>query len=602
MSTTSGRTSPLRVSNTGFLLDRLGQDCHPLQFLRELTQNSIEAIQRSGGAGEIVWDVDWNGYDLADSPVFKLSITDSGDGMTGDDLQRYINQLSSSGNTQSMAGNYGVGAKIAAATRNHHGLIYMSWREGHGSMIHLWRDPESGQYGLRQFETADGLYPQHVEVEDDIKPSLIGDHGTMVVLLGNALDEDTMKAPEGSPSPSRWIAKYLNSRYYRIPEGIRIRAREGWEHHRSDHDRNLLRTIVGQEAYLQSHSEASGTVRLSGAVAHWWVLKNESAVTNNSGWIESAGHTAALYRDELYEMATARAGRAQLQTFGVLLGTNRVVLYVQPDDSSITTNTARTLLLRGGEPLPWADWAHEFQQQMPREIQDLMDSVGAASTAQDHSKSIQDRLKDLLDLFRVSRYRPSVSGSLEADPSRLGGGVAASRRYRGQTQRSGSVDGGTGGSAGGVYSFFLKQGGTPADPVKGIRFPNPVWVSVTDGSRVPGDIEDRAARYLFDQNVLLINADFRVFRDMVDRYRKELNQGTPVAPVIEEAVRNWFEQALFETVIGIQALKDSKEWTTSDVESALSEESLTAAVMQRYHVYNAVRRELGSKLGRLRRD
>ena len=53
------RTLPLTVANTGFLLERLGQDCHPLQFLRELTQNSIEAIGRSSATdGLIVWDVD----------------------------------------------------------------------------------------------------------------------------------------------------------------------------------------------------------------------------------------------------------------------------------------------------------------------------------------------------------------------------------------------------------------------------------------------------------------------------------------------------------------------------------------------------------------
>src|SRR5258708_4220837 len=43
----SERTYPLKVANTGFLLDRLGEDCHPLQFLRELTQNGIEAILRT---------------------------------------------------------------------------------------------------------------------------------------------------------------------------------------------------------------------------------------------------------------------------------------------------------------------------------------------------------------------------------------------------------------------------------------------------------------------------------------------------------------------------------------------------------------------------
>ncbi len=88
-------TLPMSVAETGFLLDRLGQDCSPLQFLRELTQNAIEAIQAlPDGTGEIVWDVDWDWYDL--TGVYKLSVTDTGVGMTGEEMERYINQLSSS--------------------------------------------------------------------------------------------------------------------------------------------------------------------------------------------------------------------------------------------------------------------------------------------------------------------------------------------------------------------------------------------------------------------------------------------------------------------------------------------------------------------------
>ena len=52
-------------------------------------------------------------------------------------------------------------------------------------------------------------------------------------------------------------------------------------------------------------------------------------------------------------------------------------------------------------------------------------------------------------------------------------------------------------------------------------------------------------------------------------------------------------------VIGVQALKDAKEWSKDDIFKALSEEALTASVMQRYHVNHAIKRELGSKLGRL---
>ena len=68
---------------------------------------------------------------------------------------------------------------------------------------------------------------------------------------------------------------------------------------------------------------------------------------------------------------------------------------------------------------------------------------------------------------------------------------------------------------------------------------------------------------------------------------------------VEEVVRTWFEQALVETVMGVQALQGSKEWSQQQILAALSEEALTAAVMQRYHVNNSVKRELGAKLGKL---
>ncbi len=63
-----GNSLPMTVDNVGFLLDRLGQDCSPLQYLRELTQNAIEAVQRTGEHGQINWDVDWTSYDLGEGP------------------------------------------------------------------------------------------------------------------------------------------------------------------------------------------------------------------------------------------------------------------------------------------------------------------------------------------------------------------------------------------------------------------------------------------------------------------------------------------------------------------------------------------------------
>src|SRR6185503_19675409 len=125
---------------------------------------------------------------------------------------------------------------------------------------------------------------------------------------------------EGAPSPSRWVTRYLNTRYYRFPAGIVVKAREGWEYDRNDKDRNLLRTIIGQEKYLQSHAQSSGQIELTDAIAHWWILKDEGALSQNSGFIASSGHCAALWKDELYEMTSGRTTTASLQLFGVVFG------------------------------------------------------------------------------------------------------------------------------------------------------------------------------------------------------------------------------------------------------------------------------------------
>lgn len=597
-------TLPMQVKNMSFMLDRLGQDCAPLQYLRELTQNALQSVLHlHQPKGEVIWDVDWNRHTLTD--VYKLAIIDTGIGMTGEEMVEYINALSSSMNEQSETGNFGVGAKIAAAPRNHAGLIYLSWKNGVGYMIHLWRDPDSGIYGLRQFTRPDGSYGHWAYVQDDIKPYAIKDHGTMVVLLGNKTDQDTMQAPENASSPSRWIARYLNTRYFQFPDGIVVKAREGWEYPRSNKDTNLLRTITGQRPYLEKHCDFSGKVSLTGATAYWWVLKDEDALSQNSGFLASSGHTAALYQDELYEMMTGRAGVARLQSFGVIFGYNRVVIYVQPTNgggSKLTSNTARTLLLLNNEPMPWADWAAEFREMLPQAIKDLMEDVAGGSAASDHKQSIRERLKQIRDLFRISRYRPIRTGKLRIDQESLTVGGKAKEEFdeRDNSNSGTSRAGGKGGRAGDIYSLFLAAKGVPGEELRVDIHPEIRWVSVADGTRTPPDLEDRAAKFLAPENMILANGDFRVFTDMIERWCKQYSHVTGARDTVQDVVREWFEQQLIETVMGVQALRDARQWTVQDVEKTWSEEALTAAVMPRYHVDIAVKRALGAKLGTLK--
>ncbi len=605
----SHRLLAMTVNNIGFLLDRLGQDCHPLQYVRELTKNSIEAIERTGRPGTIIWDYEPVAFELEGTR--RLCVVDTGDGMTGEEMVRFINQLSSSAAKQSFHGNYGVGAKIAAATRNPAGVSYLSWKNGIGSMIFLHRDDVTQQYGLKQFERADGTFTHFLPIEDELKPEVINDHGTMVVLHGSHGADNTLLAPPIAQAPKRWITRYLNTRYFHIPKNITISCREG----------NLLvpgptddlggrRNALGQGEYLRRYASETGAVALDGGTAHWWIIGEHDEdktdpIEKYSGHLESRGHTAALYQNELYElMSASRGGTSRLQQFGITFGYERVVIYIEPTlDSRLTTNTARTTLLLGNEPLPWNDWAAEFRQKLPPQLKTFVESRAPDANRGDHLKNIRDRLKSIMDLYKVSRYRPAADGQLRIDADAVTRGGKA--RDGGGTQRTDEVtftrDARTaGGKDGNVYALFERKGGAPGEKVHPDVFPKVDWVTTDDGSRAPEDIEDRAAKYLADQNHLLINADFRVFRDMAKHLAASYKDIPSADSMVKDTVQAWFEQALVEAVIGLQALRNSKHWSADEIQRALSEEALTACVMQRYHIYTAAKRELGAKFGSAR--
>ena len=589
-------TLPMQVANMTFLVNKLGEDCAPLQYVRELTQNGLEGIAQLGGEpGQIIWDVDWTTYDLLDGAC-KLSCIDTGAGMTGPEMVKYINELSSSIREQSATGNFGVGAKISAAPHNPHGLVYMSWKNGIGHMIHLWYDIEEKIYGLKRWPKNNGEF--WTLVSDDLKPKEIKEHGTVVVLLGKSDEDNTMEPPAGTPMRSRWVLRYLNTRYFRFPKGVVVKAREGWELPRSDTRHNFLRVVEGQGSWLDKNCESSGVVDLSGAKAHWWIIKPE--IDKDSGHVAPGGHIAALYQSELYELQTGRAGIAKLQAFGAIFGADRVVIYVEPNTNHrpVVANTARTQLLVEGEPLDWAGWAAEFRDRMPDDLTRLQEEIGAKAGEKDHKKAILERLKQIKDLLRFSRFRPAKEGSGAIDPESLTqGGEPSIRGGRNQDVRE---PGKKGGRAGDLYALFAESGASSAEPVDFFGEPHTQWVSVEDGTRTPPDLEDRAAKFILQQNLLLINADFRAFTDMVDRWAQAYVHVPGARATVKEVVHEWFEQTLIETVMSAQALKRTGKWSLQELGALWTEEALTASVLPRWHIDQSIKRNLGHRLGSLK--
>jgi len=583
---------PMSVANMTFLVNRLGEDCAPLQFVRELTKNAEQAVLLSGEPGEIVWDVNWDHFEL--DGTYKLCCIDNGVGMTGPEMVEFINKLSSSIHEQSASSNFGVGAKISAAPRNPHGLIYMSWKDGKGSMVWLWLDPVEKVYGLKRWPKNNGEFWS--PLSDEVKPPQIKDHGTVVTLLGLSDEDDTMVPAAGTPMKSRWVLRYLNTRFFQFPSNVTVRSREGWEHPRANSKHNFLRVVEGQKTWLDRNADSLGTVPLSDARAHWWILSED--VDKDSGHNAPGGHVAALYQDELYELAISRAGTARLQAFGAIFGSDRVVIYLEPTSDLVTSNTSRTNLLIEGEPLDWARWASEFRANLPDEIVTLQEQIGARAGEKDHRKAISERLKQIKELLRFSRFRPAPDGAVQVDETSSGVGGASSSRGG---SRDGADSGGSkGGRSGDIYALFAEAGGTSANPVDAIDEPKTQWVTLDDGSRTSNDMQDRAAKFLVDQNLILINADFRVFTDMIDRWKVLYSSVPGCELAVKEVVHEWFEQQLLEAIMSALALRRTGKWSLQELGGLWSEEALTAIVLPRWHIDQSIKRHLGQRLGSLK--
>jgi hypothetical protein len=269
--------------------------------------------------------------------------------------------------------------------------------------------------------------------------------------------------------------------------------------------------------------------------------------------------------------------------FGIRFGYERVVLYLEPrvDEDRLEANTARTLLLLDHEPLPWARWAQEFAAVMPRELGELQERAASADGVS-HREAIRARLAAHLPLYRLSRYRPPRPPTARSR--------SAPRTPAGAPEQYGTDAGRLASRTDDDASMLALVDGAEVD------LPDVVWVSVADGTRAPGDLEDQAARYDAVRHELTINADFRAITDMIAHWTRRY-RGTPGAgPVIRAQVREWFEQTLVEVVLCVRG----SHWNEEQLAALLCPSALSAAVLPRHLLHAVLNKRLGQKLGSAR--
>jgi hypothetical protein len=215
---------PMAVSGVRHLVERAYRESGELQYLRELVVNAIEA-----GASRIELGPEWSAVES--DGVYRLMIADDAKGMDPEELLKFLNTFGGGGKPIGDAHeNFGVGAKTSLLPWNHFGVVVLSWTSTNpgGAMVWLMRDPVSGEYGAKKFETADGSFEEVIVPPADwakVRPSWLVEHGTVIICMGNTGRENTFLGKTGD-GDIKGISGYLNKRLWAMPDGAELFVQE----------------------------------------------------------------------------------------------------------------------------------------------------------------------------------------------------------------------------------------------------------------------------------------------------------------------------------------------------------------------------------------
>ena len=586
------------------LVELLGRDCVPTQFVREFFKNSLEAILRVQNAdninnfeGKILVDFDPVIHER--NGLFKMSFVDNGDGMTDDEMRMHLNRLSSSGH-QNMEKNYGIGAKISALTRNHFGIVYKSWKNNQGFQLIISYDNDTNTYGIEPQElNGEVVWVRPLSINE--KPDLIQDHGTQVILLGMEKDDDTMKMPAPSTigGEENWLFQYLNTRFYKLPKNIEASARIAYK--KIGQSTTYRGKISGQSKTLDDHTVEKegillkGAVQLSDALLHWRIMDPDRS---GHGRQFLNGHVACLNQNEILDIKSGRSNKAA--DFGVFIGKEDIVFLVEPSNNYVQ-NTSRTGLVKAdGSELPWDRWADEFREKMPQEIKDFIQERLEADAETSNSDSIKEKLRSIQNLLKVSRFRPNPTGLHSADPdSEIRSGVGQNTFNETEASR------GTRSRAGDLYGPIdellmssEREGGETSEATAPDIWPEVHWVS----PETEPNLKDRAALFIERDNKIMANQEFQGLLDVKEYFLQEYSQHEEIESIVAGIVRDLFEQQLMETVVGACSFKNRPNWTPTDFANSTSPEALSTAVMCRYHLVAQAKKEIVERIGRSRQN
>ncbi len=453
MNTNTSQFTPLQDDSPSSSIKRFNNQVAPMQFLREAVQNSIEAGAKNIRIEKCPL------YLRTQNQTGKLRIIDDGDGMSPDELLKYINKYnSSSKKSNGRHDNFGIGIKATSANFNRYGLVFISWHEDHedGHMIWLCYNEQYQQFGVRHIDIYemedDGeliTVPKQVVSLSELKASYpngydgvdwwncesikgrhktIHGHGTIVYFLGNSRDQDTWSTDSRGVSLKHTMSsysQYLATRYWEM--GAKIITERSRDTDMGGRERRTSRMRSLQEIAASLRYKFVDLIDCGQGFSVRVLMRDEPLSSRNLQVLENYsrrskhtnGFVAVKYKNELYNHEW---GKSTMRKWGVIadeiMGQVKLIIippvYDHKTGYGVFPNEGRdTLLIESKNELgvesKYIDLERvreNFIDNHPQELTDLINEALAKKTSKSHDG--HEVLKKYGHLFKLHKAKVKV--------------------------------------------------------------------------------------------------------------------------------------------------------------------------------------------------
>ncbi len=612
----------LHITGASNFVNRMFEACGTYQWAREFLKNSLEAE-----ATRIEFGIEWQAVEK--HGVYRRLVADDGRGMSRDELLKFFSTLGEG--AKKIGGihdNFGVGAKIASLPWNPEGLVVISCKDGHASMIWIVLDPDSGDYELVEFES-DGekacvIEPCLIDGIDwaAVAPGWIKNHGTIVVLLGSEEYPDTVLGnPQAGEKDIKGLSVYLNSRFWdlsgveaRVVE-LRSEKKSHWPQGAGDKDdsrRPNNRRVLGARYFLtdvQATQAPAGklcdhdTLLLDGdrVAAEWYLWEGERPAIDS--YAKKPGYIAVRYKGELFQLTS---NKAHFRCFGIVEGKvqQNLTIILEPQHYQINNGrwgihpdqSRNRLIFTGngekGIEIPLSDWGLEFMASMPASIlaaiRKARGDLSGSIEDEDYRKRLQDRfgnrwrVKVLVKAKPGDRdKRPGNGTDDDVDVIERNGEHGGARRKRSKTVK-----------------VVSRKRATPGGTDEGVERENPVDVP---RFRLAHQDEFERPWHLAlwaphdpDGAAVLVNVDSAIMQEVVEYHQAQYPD--VYAEEVAKTVRQVFGEVAACKIAHSQKLARNVPEEELDRDYR-SEQALTVALMGLMAEETLIAQRLG-KLGR----